>query len=340
MVRIMACHCRTTALRLFVRGFAQLHTAGTSPATAPLRQSVRPAAQAAPPVKAYRGLHSAPLRRRYAAETVFLSPRDDTATKKSGQAVEERSGQQASQIASSHSSIADLTLDAINVIASGNPASEPSRNAHSRDSTIQKHGTERHTGVRRDKGAKPAGKRNVRKHGGQDMEGTEGTRPPAAKREPWQAQKAALKAKFGGEGWRPRKRLSPDALAGIRALHDEFPEVFTTEALAAKFGISPEAVRRILKSRWTPSAEEEEEREERWFRRGKKIWERNAELGMKPPRRWRDLGIKKRRRTRTSQRNDVDRLDSPYRTRRTGPRGGGGHPDGLDDADAHDPRFF
>ncbi|KAK5629461.1 hypothetical protein RRF57_005176 [Xylaria bambusicola] len=112
------------------------------------------------------------------------------------------------------------------------------------------------------------------------------TRP----REEWQIQKQALKEKFP-EGWRPRKRLSPDALEGIRALHAQFPEQYTTQVLAKNFEVSPEAIRRILKSKWTPNAEEETDRQERWFNRGKQIWSQMAELGTKPPRKWRREGV-------------------------------------------------
>lgn len=109
-------------------------------------------------------------------------------------------------------------------------------------------------------------------------------------REPWRVQKEALKEKFP-EGWRPRKRLSPDALAGIRALNAQFPDVYTTSALADKFEVSAESIRRILRSKWTPSADEEQARQERWFRRGKQVWERKAALGIKPPKKWRREGI-------------------------------------------------
>jgi hypothetical protein len=103
-------------------------------------------------------------------------------------------------------------------------------------------------------------------------------------------QKEALKKKFP-EGWSPRKKLSPDALIGIRMLHQQFPEEYTTEVLAKKFEVSPEAIRRILKSKWTPDPEEELERQERWFNRGKKVWTHWAALGKKPPRKWRAEGI-------------------------------------------------
>ena len=114
--------------------------------------------------------------------------------------------------------------------------------------------------------------------------------PPAKPRELWMLQKEALKKKFP-DGWQPRKKLSPDALAGIRALNGQFPEVYTTKALADKFEMSPEAIRRILRSRWQPSEEEDRKRHERWVARGKSIWERKASLGIKPPRKWRDEGV-------------------------------------------------
>ncbi len=113
-------------------------------------------------------------------------------------------------------------------------------------------------------------------------------------KENWQVQKAALQEKFP-EGWQPLKKLSPDALEGIRALNVQFPDVYTAAALAKRFEVSPEAIRRILKSKWKPSADEEVERQERWFNRGMKVWTRWAELGKKPPRRWREEGVKRPR---------------------------------------------
>jgi hypothetical protein len=109
-------------------------------------------------------------------------------------------------------------------------------------------------------------------------------------REPWQIHKAVLKEKFP-EGWNPRKRLSPDALAGIRALHAQDPAQYTLDSLAGSFGVSSEDIRRILKSKWSPDAKEESDRQRRWFNRGKQIYLKHAEMGQKPPKRWRDLGI-------------------------------------------------
>ena len=122
----------------------------------------------------------------------------------------------------------------------------------------------------------------------EDQEEGHNWEPPP--REHWQIDKAALKYKFP-HGWNPKKRLSPDALAGIRALHAQMPEVYTTAALAENFKVSSEAIRRILKSNWSPSADEESDRQRRWFERGKKIYAEFAEKGGKPPKPWRDLGI-------------------------------------------------
>lgn len=56
-------------------------------------------------------------------------------------------------------------------------------------------------------------------------------------------------------GWSPPKKLSREAMDGLRIMHAQNPDVFTTPILAEKFRISPEAVRRILKSKWEPTRE-------------------------------------------------------------------------------------
>ncbi len=109
-------------------------------------------------------------------------------------------------------------------------------------------------------------------------------------REKWMIDKERLKEKFP-DGWQPLKRLSPDAIAGIRALHAQMPGKYTTQTLSQEFKVTPEAIRRILKSKWTPNSEEESDRQRRWFKRGEKVWSRYAELGMKPPKPWREQGI-------------------------------------------------
>ena len=109
--------------------------------------------------------------------------------------------------------------------------------------------------------------------------------------EPWGIQKNALKDKFGEQGWSPRKRLSPDALEGIRTLHSRYPATYSTPVLAEHFKVSPEAIRRILKSKWRPNEDEDEARKWRWEKRGESIWTEMSEKGIKPPKKWRQKGI-------------------------------------------------
>jgi hypothetical protein len=110
--------------------------------------------------------------------------------------------------------------------------------------------------------------------------------------EPWQVRKAALAAKFGDAGWQPQKRLSPDTLEGIRALHRSDPISYSTAILSEHFKITPDAIRRILKSKWRPNEDEVEDRRQRWERRGVKKWTDMADQGVKPPAKWRALGVK------------------------------------------------
>lgn len=109
--------------------------------------------------------------------------------------------------------------------------------------------------------------------------------------EAWGIQKSALVQKFGATGWSPRKRLSPDTLSGIRALHASNPDIYSVEMLQEHFKITPEAIRRILKSKWRPSEEEVVDRMQRWEKRGVRKWREMSEQGQKPPKKWRAMGV-------------------------------------------------
>ena len=120
-----------------------------------------------------------------------------------------------------------------------------------------------------------------------------GTEPPAKPPRPlstykerWQVQKAALKNKFGEEGWNPRKKLSPDTIEGIRALHAQYPDRYTTPVLAEQFAVSSEVIRRILKSKWSSNLDPEKaaERKERWSKRHDRIWDVKSAIGLRPKR--------------------------------------------------------
>ncbi|KAH6917949.1 hypothetical protein BKA70DRAFT_4873 [Coprinopsis sp. MPI-PUGE-AT-0042] len=103
----------------------------------------------------------------------------------------------------------------------------------------------------------------------EDNEAVHGTRPgtapihmrsPSQKSTPteWRAHREAIKKQFP-DGWQPPRKISREAMHGLRQLHKLEPETFTTEILAEKFRISPEAVRRILKSKWEPPTERREQ---------------------------------------------------------------------------------
>lgn len=110
-------------------------------------------------------------------------------------------------------------------------------------------------------------------------------RPLSTYKEAWQVQKAVLKNKFT-EGWNPRKKLSPDTMEGIRALHAQYPDRYTTAVLAEQFAVSPEAIRRILKSKWSSNLEPEKVSEirERWAKRHDRIWDIKSQIGLRPKR--------------------------------------------------------
>lgn len=107
----------------------------------------------------------------------------------------------------------------------------------------------------------------------------------------WRVHKEAIKRKLDGAAWSPSKKISPEAMEGVRALNASYPDQFTTPVLAQHFQISPDAVRRILKSKWRASGELEEERMERWERRGERIWKALVEKGVHAPKKWREKGI-------------------------------------------------
>ncbi|EPT02306.1 hypothetical protein FOMPIDRAFT_1022925 [Fomitopsis schrenkii] len=112
---------------------------------------------------------------------------------------------------------------------------------------------------------------------------------PIIKRKPGQLPPTPAQAKAHREamkkaypdGWSPQRKLSRQGMDALRALHATDPETFTTPLLAGQFHISPEAVRRILKSKWEPTKEERvrlAERERR-YREDWKKKKRTEEAG-------------------------------------------------------------
>lgn len=87
----------------------------------------------------------------------------------------------------------------------------------------------------------------------------------------WKKQKLALKQKFQNQGWSPLKKVSREDMESIKTLKKNMP-LLNNSQIGEYFKISPEAVRRILKSNWKPkNLEEDEQVYERWKKRGERI---------------------------------------------------------------------
>jgi hypothetical protein len=92
-------------------------------------------------------------------------------------------------------------------------------------------------------------------------------------------------------------------MEGIRSLHEQDAEKYSTAVLADHFQVSPEAIRRILKSKWRPSEDEMRDRRQRWARRHDRIWDQQAELGLRP------------RRTKDREVEDPDQFEEDLRAK-------------------------
>ncbi|KAK6199486.1 required for respiratory growth protein 9, mitochondrial [Scheffersomyces amazonensis] len=69
----------------------------------------------------------------------------------------------------------------------------------------------------------------------------------------WEKREDSLKKRY--EAWNPTRKLSRQAMDDIRSLARQMPHLKTVD-LANHFRISPEAIRRILKSNWVPNEDE------------------------------------------------------------------------------------
>jgi hypothetical protein len=118
------------------------------------------------------------------------------------------------------------------------------------------------------------------------------SRQPSKRHTPreFAAHNASIKKAFP-DGWSPPRKLSREAMDGLRHLHSFDPETFTTPVLADKFRISPEGVRRILKSKWEPTREqraryaERERRQREQFITQSRLEEMKRQMEIKQERR-------------------------------------------------------
>lgn len=72
----------------------------------------------------------------------------------------------------------------------------------------------------------------------------------------WTKRDETIRKRYGE--WKPTHKLSRQQIQDIRNIKDKMPHMKTIE-LSNHFKISPEAIRRILKSSWVPSDADEEQ---------------------------------------------------------------------------------
>lgn len=89
----------------------------------------------------------------------------------------------------------------------------------------------------------------------------------------WVKRDQSLKKRYGS--WNPTRKLTRQQILDIRDLKQRMPSLKTVE-IANFFLINPENIRRILKSKWTPTEEEFQELEGRAEKRKAKIREKKA----------------------------------------------------------------
>lgn len=71
----------------------------------------------------------------------------------------------------------------------------------------------------------------------------------------WEKRDASIKKRFGS--WNPTRKISRQKMQEMRDLTVSMPHLRTID-LANMYTISPEAVRRILESKWVPKSSEED----------------------------------------------------------------------------------
>ncbi|KAK6463539.1 hypothetical protein DFJ63DRAFT_312848 [Scheffersomyces coipomensis] len=84
----------------------------------------------------------------------------------------------------------------------------------------------------------------------------------------WEKRNESLKARY--PIWNPTKKLSRSVMEDIKTLKDKIPHLKTID-LANHFQISPESIRRILRSKWVPTEQEQKSIMERHQRRKENV---------------------------------------------------------------------
>ncbi|GBB85024.1 hypothetical protein RclHR1_01160018 [Rhizophagus clarus] len=93
----------------------------------------------------------------------------------------------------------------------------------------------------------------------------------------WLKHKFAMKERIGFKHWKPHKRVNREIMDKIRWLHNQFPEEYNAEKLSNHFKISPESIRRIIKSKFIPNSEILERQEQKYREKLIKFKEKQKE---------------------------------------------------------------
>ncbi|CAI2192477.1 20743_t:CDS:2, partial [Funneliformis geosporum] len=80
----------------------------------------------------------------------------------------------------------------------------------------------------------------------------------------WLRHKFAMKERTGFKKWEPHKKVNRETMDKIRWLNTQMPEEYTAEKLSQQFKISPESIRRILKSNFVPNSGMLERQEQKY----------------------------------------------------------------------------
>lgn len=89
----------------------------------------------------------------------------------------------------------------------------------------------------------------------------------------WVKREETLRKRYGQ--WNPTRKLSRQQIMDIKNLKEQYPGM-KTKQLADFFEISPESIRRILKSKWEPTDEEMEDLKRRTAKRKLFLAEKKA----------------------------------------------------------------
>lgn len=94
----------------------------------------------------------------------------------------------------------------------------------------------------------------------------------------WTKRDRAIKLKYGT--WNPTRKLDRQQIQELRNISKMLPHIKTIQ-LSEMFKVSPEAIRRILKSKWVPTDHDEDKLLERAEKKRMEKQQKSREFAMK-----------------------------------------------------------